>query len=130
MERNNLKFGETTEKIIGCAMKGHRYFGPGFPEIVYKRALLIELDRNNIKYECEVEKEIFYEGQYIYKRRLDLIIDKQILIELKAISEVDKSCYNQIINYLKIFDLEVGLLINFGAESLQFKRFINTKKNP
>ena len=104
--------------------------GLDFLRSYIKKALLIELDKIGSKYECEVEKEIFYEGHYIYKRRLDLIVEKQVLTELKAISEVDKSCYNQILNYLRIFDLEIGLLLNFGSESLQFKRFIHTKRVP
>lgn len=130
MEKAGLKYGETTEKVIGCAMKVHRRFGLGFPEIIYQRALIIELDTIRLKYKSEIERDIYYEGHFIGKRRLDLIVEEQVLIELKAISEIDKSCYNQVLNYLKIFDLEVGLLLNFGAESLQFKRLISTKKNP
>ena len=91
---------------------------------------MIELKNAGLNYKTEVEKDIFYQECFIGKRRLDMIIEDKILVELKAISEVDKSCYNQIINYLNIFGLEVGLLLNFGADSLQFKRFINTKKNP
>lgn len=108
-------------------MKVHSYFGMGFPEAIYKRSLLIELEKTGLQYLSEVEKDIYYEGRFIGKRRLDLIIENKVLIELKALKEVDKSFQNQIINYLKVFDLEVGLLINFGTESLQFKRFIHSK---
>ena len=111
-------------------MKVHRFFGSGFPEIIYKRALRIELEKINLNYTSEVEKDIYYEDRFIGKRRLDLFVNDVVLVELKAISEVDKNCYNQVINYLKVFNLEVGLLLNFGAESLQFKRFTNTRKNP
>jgi len=75
MPVQNLKYQELTEKIIGCAMKVHRYFGPGFPEIVYKRALMIELEKIGLSYKQEIEKDIIYEGKLIYKRRLDLIVE-------------------------------------------------------
>jgi len=130
MAVQELKYHEVSEKIIGCAMKVHRYFGPGFPEIVYKRALMIELDNIPLKYRHEFEKDIYYEGRYIYKRRLDLLVEEKVLIEMKAISEIDNGDLNQIINYLRVFKMEVGLLLNFGAPSLQFKRFINTVLNP
>jgi len=128
MAVQDLKYHEITEKIIGCAMKVHRYFGLGFPEIVYKRALIIELSKLELKVKQEMEKDIIYDDQLIYKRRLDLIIEDVILIELKAIKEVGDEDFNQILNYLKVFKMEVGLLINFGASSLQFKRLINTIK--
>jgi GxxExxY protein len=108
-------------------MKVHRYFGLGFPEIVYKRALMIELGKNGLAFKQEFEKDIIYEGKLIYKRRLDLIVENIVLLELKALKEVDNGDYNQIINYLRVFGMEVGLLLNFGLPSLQFKRFINSK---
>ena len=128
MAVQDLKYHEITEKIIGCAMKVHRYFGLGFPEIVYKRALIIELEKIGLKFRQEVEKDIIYEGNCIYKRRLDLIVDDVVLVELKALKEVDRTEYNQILNYLRVFKLEVGLLLNFRAPSLQFKRLINSLK--
>ena len=130
MPVQELKYHELTEKIIGCAMKVHRYFGPGFPEIVYQRALMIELDKINLKYRYEFEKDIYYEEKYIYKRRLDMLVEDKVLVELKAISELGSGDMNQIINYLRVFKMEVGLLLNFGTPSLQFKRFINTSTNP
>jgi GxxExxY protein len=128
MAVQDLKYHELTEKIIGCAMKVHRHFGLGFPEIVYKRALIIELEKIGLKFKCEVEKDIIYDDQLIYKRRLDLIVEDVVLVELKAVTEVDNGDYNQILNYLRVFKLEVGLLMNFGAPSLQLKRLINTLK--
>ena len=128
MAIQDLKYHELTEKIIGCAMKVHRHFGLGFPEIVYKRTLIIELEKIGLKLKQEIEKDIIYDGRLIYKRRLDLIVEDVILVELKAIKEVDNGDYNQILNYLGVFKLEVGLLINFGAPSLQFKRLINSLK--
>ncbi|TMI97964.1 MAG: GxxExxY protein [Bacteroidetes bacterium] len=109
-------------------MRVHRYFGPGFPEIVYKRALMIELRKLRLEYVSEMEREIYYDGQLIYKRRLDLIVNKGILIELKAVAGIDKACFAQIINYLRVFKMEVGLSLNFGSSSLQFKRFISTDR--
>ena len=128
MAIQDLKYHELTEKIIGCAMKVHRHFGLGFPEIVYERTLIIELEKIGLKLKQEIEKDIIYDDQLIYKRRLDLIVEDVILVELKAIKEVDNGDYNQILNYLRVFKLEVGLLINFGAPSLQFKRLINSLK--
>ena len=129
MPVQDLKYHELTEKIIGCAMKVHRYFGPGFPEIVYKRALMVEFEKIGLLYKQEVEKDIIYEGKLIYKRRLDLIVQNIVLLELKATKEVDNGDYNQIINYLRVFKMEVGLLLNFGTLSLQFKRFIHSTIN-
>jgi GxxExxY protein len=130
MDATHLKYSSITEKVIGCAMRVHSHFGVGFPEVIYKRSLIIELEKLNLRYNSEAEKDIYYAGTFIGKRRLDLIIEDKILIELKAVAEVDSRCYNQIINYLKIFKLEVGLLLNFGADKLQFKRFVSTKNNP
>lgn len=129
LETPQYKHADITEKIIGCAMKVHRYFGMGFPEAVYQRALIIELEKLGLKCRAEVEKDIYYEGYFIAKRRLDLLVEDKVLVELKAISELDKASHNKIINYLRVFKIEVGLLLNFGAENLQYKRFINTKGN-
>ena len=126
MPLQDLKHRELTEKIIGCAMKVHRYFGPGFPEIVYQRALMIEFEKIGLSFKQEVENDIIYEGKKIHKRRLDLIVEDIVLLELKAIKEVDNGDYNQIINYLRIFKIEVSLLLNFGAPGLYFKRFVNS----
>jgi len=130
MAIQDLKYHDLTEKIIRCAMKVHRYFGLGFPEIVYKWALIIELEKIGLKLKQEIERDIIYDDCLIYKRRLDLIVEDVVLVELKAIKEVDNGDYNQILNYLRVFKLEVGLLINFGAPSLQFKRLINSLNNP
>ena len=124
-----LKYHKVTGQIIGCAMKVHGYFGPGFPETVYKRSLIIELQKNSLTYSSGIEREIFYEERLIGKRRLDLLIENNILVELKAVTEVNNSCCAQIINYLRVFNIEVGLLLNFGSASLQFKRFVNTKQS-
>ena len=121
--------GDLTKKIIGCAMKVHRYFGMGFPEAIYQRALIIKLEKLGLKCRAEVEKDIYYEEYFIAKRRLDLLVEDKVLVELKAISELDKASHNKILNYLRVFKIEVGLLLNFGTESLQYKRFVNTRTN-
>lgn len=107
-------------------MKVHRYFGPGFPEVVYKRALMIELKKISINFKEEVERDIVYKGKTIHKRRLDLIVEDVVLLELKALKELDNSETNQILNYLRVFNIEVGLILNFGTPSLFFKRFVHT----
>ena len=107
-------------------MKVHRYFGIGFPEIVYKRALMIELKKMDISYKEEVERPILYDCKIIHKRRLDLLVEDIVLVELKALKEVDKAEMNQVLNYLRVFKIEVGLLLNFGTPSLFFKRYIHT----
>ena len=122
-----FKHAELTRIIIGCAMKVHRVIGPSFPEVIYLRCLLIELRKTGLTCETEVEKDIFYEGIKVGSRRLDLLVDNLVIVELKAVSGVEPLYYNQVLNYLKIFDIEVGLLINFGNTSLQHKRFANTR---
>ncbi|HEV7782777.1 MAG TPA: GxxExxY protein [Chitinophagaceae bacterium] len=107
MAVQDLKHHQLTEKIIGCAMKVHRYFGIGFPEIVYKRALMIELTNAGISFKEEVEREIIYNGKLIYKRRLDLLVENSVLVELKALKEVDKGEMNQVLNYLRVYNIEL-----------------------
>ena len=126
MPVQDLKYHELTHKIIGCAMKVHRHFGVGFPEVVHKRALIIELRNAGLSCQEEVEKEIIYQEKLIHKRRLDLLVENVVLLELKALKEVDNTEMNQILNYLRIFKIEVGLLLNFGADSLFFKRYVHT----
>lgn len=121
------KHSDLTGMIIGCAMKVHRVIGPGFPEIIYTRCLLIELKKSDLICEAEVERDIFYEGIKVGCRRLDLLVNNMIIVELKAVSEVEPLFYNQVINYLKIFNMEVGLLLNFGNTSLQYRRFANSR---
>ena len=124
MPVQDLKYHELTHKIIGCAMKVHRH-----PEVIYKRALIIELRNAGLSCQEEVEKEIIYQEKLIHKRRLDLLVENIVLLELKALKEVDNTEMNQILNYLRIFKIEVGLLLNFGADSLFFKRYVHTVNN-
>lgn len=121
----NYKYSELTKIIIGLAMKVHRKLGLGFPEVVYKRALIIELKKAGLLFVVEKEQAIFYENEWVGARRVDILVEEKVLLELKAISEVNNASYNQIQNCLEAFKIEVGLLINFGSTSLQFKRFVN-----
>ena len=110
---HDLKYRDLTEKIIGCAIKVHRFFGPGFPEIIYQRCLIIELEKLGLKYLNEEERNIYYENISVGKRRLGVLVENKVLIALKALVEIDKACYNKVINYLKVFNTEVGLLLKF-----------------
>ena len=120
-------YNSTTHKIIGCAMSVHNELGNGFQEVIYQRALAIEFKKQDIAYEREVEIPIYYDEISIGTRRVDFLINGEILVELKAISELNNNNYNQIINYLTAYKLEIGLLINFGENKLKFKRFVKTK---
>jgi GxxExxY protein len=124
MEKKQFRHGELTRIIIGCAMKVHRYFGPGFQEKVYQKALMIELQKQGLSCGLEVEKDIYYEEVYIASRRLDLLVEETVLVETKAVSETDNGDINQVLNYLNIFGMKVGLLFNFGSKSLYYKRYV------
>jgi len=127
MIKSEYKHSEITEIVIGCAMKVHNSLGKGFPEIIYQRAFLVELNKTSLSIEREIEQVVYYEEQIVGKRRVDFLINKTILVEVKAISELDNSCINQILNYIEAFNLEIGLLINFGKDRLEFKRYTNNK---
>ena len=120
-----------THRIIGCAMRVHALLGSGFPEVIYQRALAIELEREEVVAQREVETPIYYRGQHIGTRRVDFLAtgplpDQPILIELKTTTELTEPHFAQIVNYLEAYRLHVGLLLNFGASSLQYRRFIKT----
>jgi len=116
---------DLTSKIIGCAMRVHTKLGLGFPEKVYQNALIIELKKENLFVEFEIEADVYYEMQWVGTRRLDLLVKKKVLVELKAFGELEQRHINQILNYLNAFNLELGLLLNFGNEKLQFHRYFN-----
>lgn len=122
-----MKFAEITEKIIGCAMKVHRELGSGFQEYIYQRALEIEMKKALIRFIREYEMPIYYTGEKIGMRIVDFFVDEKIMVELKAVTDLDDVYLAQGLNYLEASGLEVGLLINFGAKSLQFKRLHNRK---
>ena len=122
-----MLFKELTHKIIGCAMKVHSTLGSGFQEVIYQRALDIEMKKTHLDFTREHEMIIYYEGFEIGTRRVDFFVEGNIMVELKAVSKLDDLHLAQTMNYLEAYDLPVGLLINFGSKSLEFKRVYNTK---
>ncbi|TKJ42421.1 GxxExxY protein [candidate division LCP-89 bacterium B3_LCP] len=126
MVDDTYKYSDITEKIIGCALKVHNALGNGFQEVIYQRSLAIALNKAGLKYHRELEIPVFFEDCNVGVRRADFLVEDKVLVELKAISELGKIHESQIINYLKAYKIEVGLLINFGEKSLKFRRFIKT----
>ena len=123
----DFKFGEITEKIIGACMKVHETLGNGFQEVIYQRALEIELKELQVKFEREFSMPVFYKNQQIGERRVDFFVEGKIMVELKAIIQLENVHLAQAKNYLEAYNIQVGLLINFGSTSLQFKRLENSK---
>jgi GxxExxY protein len=120
---------EITFKIIGCAMKVHNTLGNGFQEVIYQRCLAIELSNAGLSYEREKEQVIFYNGVDVGTRRADFIVEGNILVELKALINLEDVHLAQAKNYVVAYDLSIGLLINFGSTSLQYKKIFNPKYN-
>ncbi|MBF9252611.1 GxxExxY protein [Pontibacter sp. 172403-2] len=122
-----MEFDALTHKIIGCAMKVHRTLGSGFREVIYQRALAIELEKNGLSFSREMEMTIYYEDIEIGTRKVDFFVEKNVMVELKAVAKLEDAHLAQAINYLEAYNLPIGLLINFGARSLEFKRPYHTK---
>ncbi len=121
-------FSELTENIIGLCMEVHNTLGPGFPEKVYNNALKILFPKNNFDIESEKEFNVIYLNEIVGKFRVDFIINKKIILEIKAVTGDLPGVFKaQIISYLKASGLEVGVLVNFGNEKLNFKRFARYK---
>jgi GxxExxY protein len=120
-----MKYEEITKQIIGCAMKVHSALGNGFQEVIYQRALAIEMEYDNLNFEREKEMDILYRGKNIGARRVDFLIENCIMVELKALTHLEDVHIAQAKNYLEAYHLEIGLLLNFGAKSLEFKRIYN-----
>lgn len=128
MINNVYKDSELTGTIIGCAMKVHNTLGYGFQELIYQRCLVIELTKAGLSYSRELSMSIYYDGVEVGYRKVDFLVDGKVMVELKAISQLEDAHLAQAINYLEAYKLQTGLLINFGAKSLQFKRVTNEKK--
>ena len=120
-----MEYKELTHQIIGCAMEVHSILGNGFQEVIYQRALAIEMELAGLSFAREQEMEIFYKGQRIGTRRVDFFVETTIMVELKAVIKMEDVHLAQCLNYLEAYNLKIGLLINFGAKSLQFKRLHN-----
>jgi GxxExxY protein len=120
-------FDEITYRINGCAMKVHNTLGNGFQEVIYQRCLAIELERAGLGFAREIEQDVYYDGIHVGTRRADFIVENDIIVELKAVIHLEDVHLAQAKNYLVAYDKPVGLLINFGATSLQFKKVFNSK---
>ena len=129
-----LKFKNITEKIIGSSFEVHKFLGNGFQEVIYQRALAWEMKKAGLEFGREIELEIFYKDlpEPIGTRRADFVVEGKVLVELKALVKLEDVHLAQALNYLKAYRLDVGLLINFGAKSLEFKRLVlsQNQRNP
>lgn len=119
-----------THNIIGSAMEVHSTLGNGFQEVVYQRALSIEMNLRSIEHQREFEMPLFYKGFSVGGRRVDFLVMAEISVEIKAVINLDDVHLAQGKNYLEVYNLETGLLINFGSNSLQYKRLFNKKYKP
>ena len=113
---------DVTGRVIRCVMRVHRTLGPGFLENIYRRALLIELRKQNLETEAEKEVVVYYDGHEVGKHRLDLLIEGQLIVELKTVEALSKAHYAQVRSYLKATSLETALLVNFAGPTADFRR--------
>ena len=118
---------DLTYKVIGCAMKVHSYLGNGFQEVIYQRALAIEMTNQGVSFAREIEMPIFYDNQNIGSLRVDFMVANEIIVELKAIIHLEDVHLAQGLNYLVAYKMDKRLLINFGAKSLEVKRLRHPK---
>jgi GxxExxY protein len=121
------KYKEITEKIIGSAMRVHAALGNGFQEVIYQRALAIEMTESGLHFQREFSMPVYYKNQQIGERRVDFFVEEKIMVELKAIVQLENVHLAQAKNYLEAYNIQIGLLLNFGSISLQFKRLENQK---
>jgi len=119
---------ELTYKIIGCAMKVHNTLGNGFQEVIYQRCLAIEMEKQGLNFVREREMPIYYEGIEVGTRRVDFLVEDEVMVELKALVELEDVHLAQGLNYLAAYNLDKGLLINFGGRSLEVKRLFRKNK--
>ena len=124
-----MKLEDITYKVIGFSMKIHNTLGNGFQEVIYQRCLAIELQKVGLTFEREKEQPIYYEGIHVGTRRADFVVENKIIVELKAVINLENVHLAQAKNYVVAYDFSVGLLINFGATSLQYKKIFNPNYN-
>lgn len=129
MTHTDLKYKKITEQIIGASFDVHTFLGNGFQEVIYQRALSYEMSQRDLNFQREIEQEIFYKelSKPIGTRRADFVVEDKVLVELKAVKQLEDVHLAQTLNYLKAYRLEIGLLINFGSKSLTFKRLVLTQ---
>ena len=123
----NTPINDLTRKIIGCAMKVHSTLGNGFQEVIYQRAMAIEMELQGLSFEREMEMSIYYREIHIGTRRVDFFVAQKVMLELKAVEKLEDVHKAQAINYCEAYNIADGLLINFGGRSLEFKRVYNKK---
>ena len=122
-----ILYEDITKRIISAAKKVHTILGNGFQEVIYQRAMEIEMPIENLSFKREMEMPIYYRETQIGTRRVDFFVEEKIMVELKAIIKLEDVHLAQAMNYLEAYKMEIGLLINFGAKSLEFKRVHNNK---
>lgn len=127
--KEQYKYSELTGKILACAFEVHKILGNGFQEVIYQRALAKEMTLQGLSFQRELEMPIFYKHEQIGTRRVDFLVEQVISVELKAIIKIEDVHLAQAINYLEAYNLEIGMLLSFGAKSLEYKRLINSKFN-
>lgn len=127
---DQYKYSELTGKIIGAAMEVHSFLGNGFQEVIYQRSLSYEMQLQGIAHKREVEMTVMYKDLKVGQRRVDFLVEKIISVEIKATTQLEPVHLAQAINYLEAYNLEIGLLINFGETKLQFHRLKNKKFKP
>jgi len=127
MIKEQYKYSELTAKIIGCSMEVHKALSNGFQEVIYQRALAHEMELQGLSFVRECEMEVFYKDLQVGTRRVDFLVEGCISVELKALITIESVHLAQAMNYLEAYNLEIGLLINFGNTRLDFKRFENKK---
>lgn len=127
MINEKYKYSELTGKIIGCAMEVHKALGNGFQEVIYQRALAYEMELQGLHFSREFEMPVFYKVIQVGTRRVDFLVEEVISVELKALTQIEPVHLAQAINYLEAYNLEIGLLINFGEVKLKFHRLENKK---
>lgn len=123
----SMNFDDVTFKIIGCAMKVHSTMGNGFQEVIYQRCLAIELESAGLGFEREKDQTIYYNNIEVGNRRADFIVENNIVVELKALTDLEDVHLAQAKNYVSAYNFPIGLLINFGAISLQYKKIFNSR---
>ena len=119
---------QLTYSIIGCAMKVHSTLGSGFQEVIYQRCLAIEMDSAGLDFGREVDQPIYYEGIEVGTRRADFIVANRIVVEIKALVSLEDIHITQVRNYVRVYGFQTGLLLNFGASRLEYKRIFNPTK--
>ncbi|MCO5237295.1 MAG: GxxExxY protein [Chitinophagaceae bacterium] len=118
---------ELTDKIAGCAAEVYRILGNGFQEVIYQRAMGKEMCRQRLKFARIYDMSIFYKGASIGIRRINFIVEGKVMVELKAVAQLEEDHLDQVINHLEAYKMKIGLLINFGSRNLQYKRLIKSK---